>query len=394
MADRAVDILLVGGGVASATAAATLAQEGFDGTVLLAARELDPPYERPPLTKEYLRGVSTRADAHVATGDAEVLVRTGVMKLDSAAREATLATKEVVAYDRALLATGAMVRRLQVDGTELEGLHYIRTFGNSDALRTDVAEAEHVVCVGGSYIACEVAASLTAMGIAVTMVMQEAVPFERGFGPRVGAWFRDRLQERGVAFITEDDVARFAGTERLERVITRSGREVEAQAAVLGVGVMPDVMLARSAGLDLGESGGIACDDRLRTSALGVWAAGDVCEYDSVVHGRRLRVEHTEHAAAQGAHAARAMLGHDGPYDVVPYFFSDLSDWASLEYVGPAASWDEEVVTGSMDEGTFGVWYLEDGRVRGALSVGGGLDLDRARELLVAGEPVAATGLE
>lgn len=393
MPDRTVDVLLIGGGVASAAAARTLAEEGFGGSVLLAGRELDPPYDRPPLTKEYLRGESSKEDAFVGTGDAEVLTRTGVLKLETEAREATLATKEVVAYDRALIATGAMVRRLPVDGTELEGLHYLRAFGNSDAIRRDLAGVERVVCVGGSFIACEVAASLTAMGIAVTMVMQEAAPFERAFGPQVGGWFRRQFKDRGVVFVTEDDVERFTGEERVERVVTKAGREIPAQAVVLGVGVTPDVMLARGAGLDLGESGGIACDDRLRTSAPGVWAAGDVCEYDSAIHGRRLRVEHTEHAAAQGAFAARAMLGADEPYAVVPYFYSDLGDWASLEYVGPAAAWDEEVVVGSTGEAAFGVWYLDGGRVRGALSLGGALDLDRARELIAAGEPVGAAAL-
>ena len=393
MPDRIVDVLLIGGGVACAAAARTLTEEGFGGSVLLAARELDPPYGRPPLTKEYLRGDSTKEDAYVGTGDAEVLTRTGVLKLDTEAHKATLATKEVVAYDRALIATGAMVRRLQVDGTELEGLHYLRAFGNSDAIRRDLAGVERVVCVGGSFISCEVAASLTAMGVPVTIVMQEAAPFERAFGSQVGGWFRRQFKNRGVVFVTEDDVERFTGEERVERVVTKAGREIPAQAVVLGVGVTPDVMLARGAGLDLGASGGVACDDRLRTSAPGVWAAGDVCEYDSVVHGRRLRVEHTEHAAAQGAFAARAMLGADEPYAVVPYFYSDLADWASLEYVGPAAAWDEEVVVGSTGEGTFGVWYLEAGRVRGALSIGGALDLDRARELIAAGEPVGAAGL-
>ena len=393
MADRDVDILLIGGGAASAGAARELAERGFEGSVLLAGRELDPPYERPPLTKEYLRGDAGKDAALLGTGSAEVLTRTGVLKLDTEAREATLATKEVVAFDRALVATGAMVRRLQVDGTQLAGLHYVRAFGNSDALRRDAEQAERVVCVGGSYIACETAATLAGMGVAVTLVMQESAPFERSFGPQVGGWFRRQLKDRGVVFVTEDEVEAFAGEERVERVVTKAGREIEAQAVVLGVGVVPDVMLARSAGLELGESGGIACDDRLRTSAPGIWAAGDVCEYDSVVHGRRLRVEHTEHAAAQGAHVARAMLGDDAPYAVVPYFFSDLGDWASLEYVGPAAGWDQEIVTGSTGTASFGVWYLEQGRVRGALSLGGALDLDRARELIASGEPVDAAAL-
>ncbi len=400
MPDHSVDVLLIGGGVASATCAQTLREDGFSGSVLLVARELDPPYDRPPLTKEYLRGEQDRAASHVPQAgwfqsDAtDLLTRTSVTKLDTEARQATLSTKETVSYDKALIATGAMVRRLQVPGTDLDGLHYIRAYGNSDAIRSELDQVERVVCVGGSYIGCEVAASLTALGKSVTIVMLEDDPLQRGFGDQVGRFFRGVLTERGVSVVGGDEVERFEGSERVERVVTKGGREIDAQLVVCGVGVTPDVMLARSAGVQIGESGGVRCDSALRTSAPGVWAAGDVCEYESVVHdGRRIRVEHADHAWNQGAHVARAMLGGDAPYDVVPYFFSDLADWTSLEYVGPAHEWDEEVVRGDMATGTFGVWYLQESRVRGALSVGGGLDLDFARELLRGGEPVGAEAL-
>ena len=395
MPDRTVDVLLIGGGVASATCAQTLREEGFDGDVLLAGRELDPPYDRPPLTKEYLRGEQDRAASHVPEAgwfdrDAtELLTRTSVTKLDTEAKLATLSTKETVGYDKALIATGSMVRRLQVPGSELEGLHYVRAFGNSDAIRGELAGAEQVVCIGGSYIGCEVAASLTMLGKQVTIVMQEDEPLSRGFGAHAGRFFRGALGERGIGVVGGDEIERFEGEGHVARVVTKGGRELPAQLVVCGVGVTPDVMLARAAGLELGESGGIRCDATLRTSAPGVWAAGDVCEYESVVHdGTRIRVEHADHAWNQGAYVARAMLGTSDPYDVVPYFFSDLADWVSLEYVGPARAWDREVVRGELESGVFGVWFLEGGRVRGALSVGGGLDLDRARELLRSGVPV------
>jgi 3-phenylpropionate/trans-cinnamate dioxygenase ferredoxin reductase subunit len=158
--------------------------------------------------------------------------------------------------------------------------------------------------------------------------------------------------------------------------------ELDAQAVVLGVGAVPDVMLARAAGLDLGESGGIACDAGLRTSADGIWAAGDVCEYDSVVHGRRLRVEHWDVAIEQGKHVARAMLGDARPYEVIPYFFSDLADWASLEYVGPAKAWAAEEVRGSIEDGEFSVFYRDGNRLVAALSVGRSDDLDEAKRLI------------
>ncbi len=400
MPDRNVDVLLIGGGVASATCAQTLREQGFEGSVTLIARELDAPYDRPPLTKEYLRGEQDRAASHVPQDgwferdETELLTRTSVGKLDTGSKVATLSTKETVGFGKALIATGSMVRRLQVPGSELDGLHYIRAFGNSDGIRKELDEVERVVCVGGSYIGCEVAASLTALGKSVTIVMQEDEPLERGFGAHAGRFFRGVLGERGVTIVGGDEVDRFEGSERIERVVTKGGREIAAQMVVCGVGVTPDVMLAKAAGLDLGESGGIRCDGGLLTSVPEIWAAGDVCEYESVVHdGRRVRVEHADHAWNQGAYAARAMLGAGEPYDVIPYFFSDLADWASLEYVGPARAWDEEVVRGDMESGEFGVWFLEQGRVRGALSVGGGLDLDRARQLLRSGEAVGAGAL-
>jgi 3-phenylpropionate/trans-cinnamate dioxygenase ferredoxin reductase component len=388
MADRAVDILLVGGGIASAMAAETLRSEGFDGSILLVGREPHPPYHRPPASKEYLRGEHGVDGALVHAGawwdehSVELLTRTSVLELDVEARTAKLSTKEEVGFDRALVATGAMVRRLQVEGAQLEGIHYLRALGNADAIRADAENAERVVCVGGSYIASEVAASLTSIGRKVTMVMLENDPLERTFGPEAGAFFRRVLEAHGVEVIGGDEVARFEGSERVEAVVTQGGREVPAQAVVCGVGAIPDVMLARKSGLALGKLGGVLCDSRLRTSADGVFAAGDMCEYESVVHGRFVRIEHEEVAAAQGRTAARNMLGADVPHDEVPYFFSDLSDWASLEYVGPAFAWDNEEIEGSVDDGAFAVWYREDGAVRAMLSVGGFGDLDRARELV------------
>ena len=388
MADRTVDILLVGGGIASATAAHTLREQGFDGSILLVGREPHPPYHRPPASKEYLRGEHGPEGAHVHAADwwepngVELLTRTSVLELDAEARTAKLSTKEEVGFDRALVATGAMVRRLPVDGAQLEGVHYLRALGNADTIREDAQGAEHVVCVGGSYIASEVAASLTELGKSVTMVMLEDHPLERTFGPEAGRFFRRVLEEHGVEVIAGDEVARFEGSERLEAVVTRGGRELEAQTVICGVGAIPDVMLARKSGLALGKLGGVLCDTHLRTSAEGVFAAGDMCEYDSVVHGRFVRIEHEEVAAAQGRTVARNMLGADAPHDEVPYFFSDLSDWASLEYVGPAFGWDAEEIEGSVDEGSFAVWYREGGAVRAMLSVGGFGDLDRARELI------------
>src|SRR3954471_5338040 len=315
MADRTVDHLLIGGGVAAATCAQTLRAEGATGSILLVGRELDPPYHRPPITKGYLAGAERRDDATIALGeDVEVRTRTSVMALDPVARTATLSTKETVAYDTALLATGAMVRRLPVDGGQLEGIHYLRALGNADALRRDVAGAERVVCVGGSYIGCEVAATLTTLGKRCTIVLQEEEPLERGFGLQVGAWVRSVLQARGVEVVSGVEVERFEGegegAENVARVVLAGGGALPAEVVVCGVGAMPDVMLARRSGLEIGPAGGVRADARLRAlGADGLFVAGDMCEYDSTVHGRVVRIEHEEVAAAQGQTVARNMLG-------------------------------------------------------------------------------------
>jgi len=372
--------------MASAHCAAELRRRGAEGPILLAGREPEPPYERPPLSKEYLRGEAERADAFVnpagwyEENGVELLTGVNVMSLDPAARTAKLQGGEEVAFGGALLATGAMVNILRVEGAENEGIHYLRAFGNSDAIRTDAETAEHVVLVGGSYIASEVAASLTANGVRCTMVMLEQVALSRTFGEDAGRWFQERLEEHGVTVHGGEELEAFEGDGRVRAVLTKGGRAIECDAVVVGAGVRADAMLAQRAGLEVGD--GIVCDSKLQTSAEGIYAAGDCCSYDSVVHGRRLRVEHWDVAMQQGMHAAGNMLGADRDYAVVPYFFSDLADWASLEYVGPAHEWDEEVWRGNREAGQFSVWYLKDGKVAGALSVGRPEDLAEARRLL------------
>jgi 3-phenylpropionate/trans-cinnamate dioxygenase ferredoxin reductase subunit len=388
MANRNVDYLLIGGGLASANCARWLRQEGAEGAVLLVGREPDPPYNRPECSKGYLRGEETREEPLFRPNewwseqDIELLTRTSVTGLDLDARTARLSTKEEVSFGQALIATGANVRRLNVPGCELEQIHYLRTLSNADAIREGVADAEHVVLIGGSYIGCEVAASLTAIGKRCTIVMQERATLERGFGERIGRYIQGLLEGVGVTVHGEDELERFEGDERVAKVITRGGLELQADAVVIGAGVTPDTQLAQRAGLTLGERGGIACSSRLETSTPGVFAAGDVCEYDSVLHGGPMRIEHWDVAFNHGKTAALNMLGHDALHTEVPYFYSVLADLGELEYVGPASSWDEEIVRGSIEDGSFTNWYLKDGRVVAALTFGRSDDLDHARRLL------------
>jgi 3-phenylpropionate/trans-cinnamate dioxygenase ferredoxin reductase subunit len=393
MPDRTVDILLIGGGIASATAAQTLRAEGFTGSVLLVGRELDPPYHRPPVTKGYLQGRQTKEDGFIALpDDVEVLTRTSVMSLDPAAKTVKLQNKDVVSFSHALVATGAMVRRLPLDGANLDGIHFLRAPGNADALRKDAESATNVVMVGGSYIGCETAASLTSMGKSCTILMMEEDPFDRHFGTTVAQHVRSVLEAHGVTVRGGVDVEGFSGSgEAVERVQLVGGEVIPADLVVVGVGAQADVLLARKSGLPIGDLGGVECDARLEVKGFpGIYAAGDMCEYASVVHGHALRVEHEQHAAAQGASAARSMLGSTDPHTELPYFFSDLADWLSLEYVGPAKDWDSEVIDGSVEDGVYSVTYLDaERKVLACLSVGGGGDLDAARARIVSGEPLS-----
>jgi 3-phenylpropionate/trans-cinnamate dioxygenase ferredoxin reductase subunit len=386
VAEREVDFLLVGGGMAGAHCATELRRRVSDASILLVGREPEPPYERPPLSKEYLRGEAGREDAYVQEPswyeEHNVELRTGVnvMSLDPGARRAKLQGGEEVRFEQALIATGAMVNILRVEGAENEGIHYLRAFGNADAIGADATAAGHVVLIGGSYIGAEVAASLTARGTRCTIVTMEDVMLSRTFGETAGRWFQERLEERGVTVHGGEELEAYEGDGRVKGVVTKSGLAIECDAVVVGAGVRPDAMLAERAGLTVDD--GIVCDAKLRTSAEGIYAAGDCCSYESVVHGRRLRVEHWDVAMQQGMHAAGNMLGDERDYEVVPYFFSDLADWASLEYVGPAAGWDEEIWRGDREGGEFSVWYLKDDRVAGALSVDRPEDLAEARRLL------------
>jgi 3-phenylpropionate/trans-cinnamate dioxygenase ferredoxin reductase subunit len=398
MSARKVDYLLIGGGLASANCARWLRQEGAEGEVLLVGREPDPPYNRPNCSKGYLRGEEERAEAFFRPDewwvqqDIELLTRTSVSSLDVQSRTAKLSSKEEIEFGKALIATGANVRRLNVDGCHLEQIHYLRTLSNADAIREGVADAEEVVLIGGSYIGCEVAASLTKIGKNCTIVMQEQHTLQRGFGARVGRFVQELLQGHGVRVHGEDELERFEGDTqtgtggRVAKVITRRGLELAADLVVIGAGVTPDVQLAQKAGLQIGERGGVRCSSRLESSVPGIFAAGDICEYDSLVHGNvPLRIEHWDVAFNHGKTAALNMLGKDVPHEEVPYFFSVLADWGELEYVGPAYEWDEEIVRGSIDDGAFTNWYLKDGVVKAALTFGRSDDLNHARRLLMDG---------
>ena len=381
MADRSVDFLIIGGGVAGGYCARALREEGAEGSILLVGREPDPPYFRPALSKEYLAGKQGREDGLVVSddwwkeNDVELLTGTSVMKVDAGERVAKLSTREEVGFGKALLATGSNVR--------LEGIHYLRSYGNSDAIRAESEDADGVVLIGGSFIACEVAATLTARGQRCALVMQEGVTFERQFGRDVGGFFQGVLEEHGIEIHGGDDLDHYEGSDgHVGRVVTKGGLELDCGLVVVGAGVVPDTTLARSAGLDIGERGGVRCSARLETEVPGLYVAGDIAEYDSPLLDGPARIEHWDVAFNQAKTAARNMAGQDVPHEEIPYFWSDLSDWAGLEYVGAGAGADDRVIRGSIDDGSFTAFSLAGGRVMSAVTVGRSDDLEHARRMI------------
>jgi 3-phenylpropionate/trans-cinnamate dioxygenase ferredoxin reductase subunit len=364
--------VIVGAGLAGATAAATLRDEGFDGRVVLVGAERERPYERPPLSKDYLRGESELEKAYVheepfyAERAIELRTATAAEAIDLGARDVVLAGGERLRFDRLLLATGAEPRRLGIPGAELGGVHYLRTAEDSGALRARLDAGGHVVVVGAGWIGAEVAASARQKGLDVTVIEPAALPLERVLGPEVGAIYRDVHLDHGVEMLLGTGVAAFEGEGAVERVVTDGGRGIECDLVVVGIGVTPRVELARAAGLAVGD--GVLVDAELRSSDPAVFAAGDVAGAEHPFYGRRVRVEHWANAREQGPAAARGMLGAGAPYDRIPYFFSDQYD-VGMEYAGYATGWDDVVFRGDPATREFVAFWLAGGRVVAGMNV-------------------------
>ena len=364
--------VIVGASLAGAKAAEELRSRGFDGRVVLIGAEPERPYERPPLTKTYLRGESERAKTHVhdpefyADQEIELLTGTAVTAIDTGSSAVTLSDGRDVAFDRLLLTTGAEPRRIAVAGAELDGIHYLRTLADCDVLRGLLETGGHVVVVGAGWIGSEFAASARQRGLEVTIVDPLALPNERIFGPEIGAFYRDVHRDHGVELALGDGIAAFEGDGKVERVRTEAGRVIECDFVLVGIGVTPRIGLAEQAGLKLDN--GILVNESLQTSVPGVFAAGDVANAWNPFYGERIRVEHWANALNQGPSAARAMLGEPVSYDRIPYFFSDQYD-VGMEYSGYAPRWDEVVFRGDPADGEFIAFWLRDGRVLAGMNV-------------------------
>ncbi len=358
--------VIVGAGLAGAKAAETLREEGFDGRVVLIGDEPEQPYERPPLSKDYLRGEAPREKAHVhdpafyETNAIEVMPGRTVLGLDDAAHSLLLDGDETLEYSRVLLATGAAPRRLDVPGADLTGVHYLRTLADADALRSALDGAQRVVVVGAGWIGSEVAASARQLGVDVTVIEPASVPLERVLGSEIGRIYLELHSDNGVRMLTGTGVEAIDGSGSVTGVRTSDGQSIDADHVVIGIGAIPRVELAEEAGIAV--SNGILVGADLRTSSPDVFAAGDVANAEHPLYGDRVRVEHWANALNQGPAAARSMLGRPVRYDRLPYFFSDQYD-LGMEYSGLAVAWDEVVFRGAPAEREFIAFWLRENRV-------------------------------
>ena len=368
------DVVIVGASLAGAKAAETLRKEGFDGGVALVGEEPTRPYERPPLSKDLLRGDVGPEKAYVhdesfyADNEIDLRLSCRVEAIDVGARRVALSGGEQMPYDSLLLATGAAPRRISVPGSDLHGIHYLRSLADSDALSAAIRSAGRVAVIGAGWIGSEVAASARQMGAEVSMVEAAPLPLVRVLGPELGAIYRDIHIDHGVDLHLGVGLQELRGpaSGAVEEVVLADGTVIAADVVVVGVGVSPRTELAEAAGLELDN--GVVTDQFLAASVPGVYAAGDVASAWHPVLERRVRLEHWSSALNQGPAAARNILGQAVPYEKLPYFFSDQYD-VGMEYTGLATDWDQVVFRGNPAGREFIAFWLKDGLVQAGMNV-------------------------
>jgi 3-phenylpropionate/trans-cinnamate dioxygenase ferredoxin reductase subunit len=385
-------IVVLGAGMSGGIAARTLREAGYDGRLVLIGHEPTPPFGRPPLSKSYLRGEETLegwmvAPEHWYEDNRVVRVRATATRVDANAHQVHLEEGEPVPYDQLLITTGGVNRTLDVPGADLPGVHQLRTVAESDAIKQDATRGSRAVVVGMGFIGSEVAASLTQMGVQVTAVLPGTSPLESVLGPEVGQVMAGIHRDAGVELLSGDEVVRFEGAQRIERAITRQGRRLACDFAVVSVGIRPAVDALASSGVAVDN--GVLVDELCRTNVPAVFAAGDVASHHHPLFGR-IRVEHYNNAEKQGAAAARSMLGIGAPYAYVHTFWSDQYN-TKLEYVGHVRKWDQFIVRGSLDEWKFLGFYLAGGVLKAAVGVnrGGDPELEEQGEMAAASRLVA-----
>jgi len=369
-------------------AAKTLREEGYSSRLVLLGNEPGVPFGRPPLSKTYLRGEEDLSGWLVKPAqwfeknDVE-LVRATAVSLDTRERRIELHTGEIIPYGRLLIATGGRNRRLLIPGADLAGVHQLRTAGDCDAIKAVAQKGRRALVVGMGFIGSEVAASLRQMGLTVTAVLPGNAPFDSVLGPEMGELFAGIHRDAGVELIAHDEVVRFEGTQRVEHAVTKRGRRLDCDFAIVAVGIEPNVDILQ--GTDVALDNGVLVDARCSTNVPDIFAAGDVANHLHPLFGR-VRVEHYNNAEKQGAAAARSMLGAQDDYRYLHTFWSDQYEH-KLEYVGHVRKWDQFVVRGSSAERRLIGFYLQAGSLRAAVGLnrGGDPELDEGGEMAKAG---------
>ena len=377
--------VIVGGGHAAGQAAASLRQEGYEGELVILADEPHIPYQRPPLSKQYLAGeqgidrVYLRAEKFYADKDVDVRMAVRAAGIDRDARTVVLEDGRNVAYDKLLLATGARPRILDIPGADLPGIHYLRTIADSDAIKADMAPGQRLAVVGGGYIGLEVASVAVTAGVSVTVVEMEERILQRVTTPAMSAFYHALHADAGVAIRTGATAEAFVGTDAVTGVRCADGSEIPADVVVVGVGIVPNVELAADAGLPCAD--GIVVDERCTTTDPDILAAGDCTNHPNPHLDRRLRLESVPNAMEQARVAAANMVGQNRVYSSVPWFWSDQYD-LKLQMVGFSADGDTTVTRGDPDARRFAVFHLKDGTLVAADAVNSPREFMACRQLV------------
>ena len=367
--------VIIGGGLAGQRACDGIRKVDTDGTVALVTEEPHMPYQRPPLSKGYLTGkegldhVYIREDDYYTQNNIEVISGMRATKVDSAARSATLGEGRMLGYEKLLLATGGRAWRLPIPGNDLPKVFTLRTIEDADRIREAAGSGKRALVLGGSFIGSEVGASLAQLGLNVTMVFPEGRLLERIVPEELSAFLHAKYEANGVRILFGAKPGSLEGNGTVERVELDNGQMLDVDLVVMGVGIRLNTELARDAGLEMGEKDAVVVDECLRTSDPNIYAAGDIAACPDPTSSKRLRVEHWDVARRQGLRAGRNMAGEEKPYTSLPYFFSDLFD-LSFEVWGDLTAWDQTVLRGTLESGSFAFYYFDQDRMVGVLAAG------------------------
>jgi 3-phenylpropionate/trans-cinnamate dioxygenase ferredoxin reductase subunit len=394
--DEPRTLVIVGANLTGGAAASTLREEGFDGRVVLIGDEPDPPYERPPLSKDYLRGEKEfeatylRPPAWYAEASVDLRLGQRATKVDPTARVVELEDGQPVPYDRVLVATGGRNRRLSISGRDLEGIYDLRTRADADRIRAEARAGRKAVVIGAGFIGSEVAASLRQMGVEVEVVEILDLPLQGVLGPEVGKLYEAIHRDNGVGFHFRETAMDFHGKDRVEEVVTDRGSRIGCDFVVVGIGIAPSTDVVD--GSPVAVENGIVVDEFCRTNVEGIYAAGDVANHYHPLFGRRIRVEHWDNALKQGATAARNMMGRREAFTDPHWFWSDQYEF-NLQCVGVAIEWDEFVVRGSLEERNFLGFYVKDGVVKAVVGLNRGKEVRRSAAIIMRGGRVDPAAL-